>query len=254
MSPCSLLPLLPATQPLQFQVLTYCDDFVEYHDKNEMNRLIEQTGMIITDRRIEGNHEMEETNQGSTDRDETKTDSSKSKVSQKGKPRRKEQEFKEYTRIYIYQHDRYKKSRKRASGQANKRKTKEGKFLEGPAKDDDTYMSSNSSANEWERVGQPAQPQRTARKAARKVSRKTPAVRRRRTKKRLVRRKARKHKNKKSGLAIQVDWSGQIKQRYLECLVLVPGTISNGCRVWDGKRTEREGGGKAATVTRFRIW
>jgi hypothetical protein len=171
MLPCSLLPRLPATQPLQLQVLTYCDDFVEYslyHDENEMNRLIERTVMNTTDRRIEGNHKTEETNQGSTDRDETKTDSSKSKASQKGKQRRKEQEFKEYTRIYIYQHDRYKKSRKRASRQANKRKTKDGKFLEGPAKDDDTYMSSNSSASEWERVGQPAEPRRTARKAAMK--------------------------------------------------------------------------------------
>jgi hypothetical protein len=86
MSPCSLLPLLPVMQPLQFQVLTYCDDFVEYslyHDENEMNRLIEPTGMNITDRRIEGNHKMEETNGGSTDRDETKTDSSKSKASQR---------------------------------------------------------------------------------------------------------------------------------------------------------------------------
>jgi hypothetical protein len=39
---------------MQFQVLTYCDDFVEYslyYDENEMNRLIERTGMNITDGR-----------------------------------------------------------------------------------------------------------------------------------------------------------------------------------------------------------
>jgi hypothetical protein len=30
--------------------------------------------------------------------------------------------------------------------------------------------------------------------------------------------------------------------------------ISNRKRMWDTERTEREGGGKAATVTRFRVW
>jgi hypothetical protein len=104
MLPWSLLPHSPAMQPLQFQVLTYCDDFVEYslyHDENET--LIERTGMNKIDQRIEGDYKMEE-----------------AQASRNGKPRRGKQEFKEYTRIYIYQWERYKKSRKRASRQANK--------------------------------------------------------------------------------------------------------------------------------------
>jgi IQ calmodulin-binding motif len=260
--PTSLVLVPPAMQPLQLQVLTYCDDFVEYtlyHDENGMTRLFERMGKNAIDRRIGGNCKIEvtqdDTNQGSIDSDKTSTDNIETKESRNGKPRRKKQEFKEYTKVYIYQHDHYKKSRKRASRQANKCKTKDGKFLEGPAKDDDTYMSSNSSASEWGRMGQPPAPQRIRRKVSRKISRKVPrktqaVMRRKKTHSEY--RKASKQKNKKRVLAIQVIWSGQTKQRYLDCRALVQDTIPNGSRVWDAGRTNREGGGGPARVAKFR--
>jgi IQ calmodulin-binding motif len=261
-SPLPALPVAvpPAMQPLQFQVLTYCDDFVEYslyHDENETARLIERIGMNVLEQGIKGNHKMEETqddtNQRSIDRDETSTDNSKTKERRNGKPRSKKQEFKEYTKVYIYQRDHYKKSRKRASRQDNKCKTKDGKFLEGPAKDDDTYMSSNSGASKWGRTGQPTEPRRIARKVSRRTPRKTrAAIRRWNKKKRLIGRKARKDKSKKRVLAIQSNWSGQTKWRYPECRVLVQVTIPNGSRVWDAERKGREGGGGPARVAKFR--
>jgi hypothetical protein len=208
---------------------------------------LEMTRMKVTNQRIEGNSEFD------------KNEDNGNETSENGN-RRKKQESKDYSKIYIYQCVHYKKCRKRAKCSTSKRKTRNGKFLQGPAKDDDTYISSDGSTSEWGSVvGSPLSrrmarkvPKNLPRKVPRKVSRNAQAVIGRRKKNRSVPRKVSKLKNKKRVLAIQGVWSGQAKKRYLECRVLVQETIPNGSRVWDAERTGREGGGGPARVAKFR--
>jgi hypothetical protein len=205
--------------------------YTQDYEANEMVRQLEMTRMNVTHQRIERNSDLD-----------------------------KYDESKGYTKIYSYQCVHYKKCRKRAKCSTSKRKTRNGKFLQGPAKDDDTYISSDSSTGEWGSVaGSPATrwmarkvPKNLPRKLPRKVSRNAQAVIGRRKKNHSVPRKASKLKNKKRVLATQGVWSGQAKKRYLDCRVLVQEAIPNGSRVWDAERTGREGGGGPARVAKFR--
>jgi hypothetical protein len=204
-----------------------------------MIKQLEMTRMNATNGRIQGNCDFD------------KNDDNGNETNEKGK-RRKKQGSKEYFKIYIYQHVHYKKRRKKARCSISKRKTKDGKFLEGPTKDDDVYMSTNSSVEQVGRVEQTPEMTRTVKKAPRT----TEAATRKRKKKHPAGRSTSKHKIKKSGIKTQVLCGGQRCPKGGKGgrapWTTVQATFRNGLRVWDAERTAREGGGGPARVAKFR--
>jgi hypothetical protein len=119
---------LQAPQQRLFHAFTYGDDTCVYYPQDY--EATEKKQMEMT--------RMNATNKNEDNGNET---------SEKGK-RRKKQGLKQYSKIYIYQHVHYKKRMKKARCSIRKSKTKDGKFLEGLTKDDDVYISTNSSAEQ----------------------------------------------------------------------------------------------------------
>jgi hypothetical protein len=263
-------------------LLAFCDDFmVQYpphYDNHEMAIQVGMTRIDVSKQRIELNSKLDKTYEGKGEdtrqdsivrdifRDKTNKSENKDKDNKASKNReqRKKNGSRDYFKVYRYQFGHYMMGKKRARRSASKRKTKDGKFLEGPAKDDGTYMFlegpakddgtyMSSSCSNMGSVDQTSETQRTPSK----VPTKTPPATRRWKKKRLKCRKVGKPKVRKRGVANQVVWAGQ-KGRSKGNLRQVPWnlvqvTFQSEHRVWDGERAEREGGGKAATATRFRI-
>jgi hypothetical protein len=274
-----LLPRLPPkvhTTPQErlpsLTLLAYCDDFmVQYPphcDEHEMARLVRMTRIDVSKQRIEWNSKIDKTDEGtsqggnskdiikdktnksyhkdSNNKDSNNKDSdNKASVNQE---KRKKNGSRDYYKVYRYQFGHCMMSKKRARCRSSKRKTRDGKFLKGPAKDDDTYISGNSDSISTDQLGSMGQRTRKVRKAPRK----TQAAKRKRKRKCSRRgRKARTVRTSNQVLSTrEVGWKGSRLQQVPWTMVQV--TFQNGIRVWDAERTAREGGGGPARVAKFR--
>jgi hypothetical protein len=274
-----LLPMLPLKAHMTPQerlpsliLLAYCDDFmVQYpphYDEREMARQVRMARIDVSKQRIEWNSKIYKTEEGasqdgsikdmikdktnksyhkdSDNKDNDNMDSdNKASVNQE---KRKKNNSRDYFKVYRYQFCHYMMGKKRARRSASKRKTKDGKFLEGPAKDDDTYISGSSGSSSPDKIEIVGQRPRIVRKAARK----TRAAKRKLKKKHSkTGRKARKVRASNQVLSTrEAWWKGS---RLLQVpWTMVQATFQNGIRVWDAERTTREGGGGPARVTKFR--
>jgi hypothetical protein len=211
-----------------------------------------ETGQSDEERDKSMNEESDKSKNDKRSMSENEGSSNKTSGNSQTRKRKSRPQFKEYTKVYSYQSEHFMKQRKTIGRQANKCKTKEGKSHEGPLKDDDTYVSSSSSVDQVGSDGRYQEPPT----AAKKRPRISQLAGKRGKKKKVKTRKAGKQARKR-GESNQVLWAGKMCRRIGDGF-RVPWTVvqANGrdrWRVWDGERTEREGGGKAATVTRFRL-